>query len=227
MKKIKTLFLTVILMFSMSTGNAQNTLMLNAGSNPSATFSVMQSTPSFVDTIYVPVVLTDSMYVSNLVAYLGNNIGTISNYRIEYGGSGSTPGMVAFNTTTQKFNGIPVTDNLPRRYRLKTAPTSGITLITFWVVGITGTSTGIDKDVKSKSDVKAYPNPATDKLTVDFNATSHIQNIDIFDIQGRVVLSNTDEREIGSNSVKIDVSALNKGIYFVRVGTDTFKVTKQ
>lgn len=33
-------------------------------------------------------------------------------------------------------------------------------------------------------------------------------------------------REIGQNTVKINVSNFSQGIYIVRAGTETFKITK-
>ena len=97
----------------------------------------------------------------------------------------------------------------------------------FYIRGTVGVTTGIGIHHLTKSNLTAYLNPVSDNLTVKFDATAHDQKVSVFDIQGRLVIENIVEREIGSNTLKLDVMPLNAGIYFVRVGTETFKITKQ
>jgi len=58
--------------------------------------------------------------------------------------------------------------------------------------------------------ISVYPNPAGNYIKLHSNKSIDIENIDIIDNLGRVVLS-------ANNDSKIDVSNLNTGIYFVIV----------
>lgn len=55
-----------------------------------------------------------------------------------------------------------------------------------------------------------YPNPARDVLHID--AAEEIINVQIFDIQGKLI-------KTVSGSKQIHVNALTKGVYIVRITT--------
>ncbi|MFZ4583259.1 MAG: PA14 domain-containing protein, partial [Paludibacter sp.] len=57
-----------------------------------------------------------------------------------------------------------------------------------------------------------YPNPATNKLNLN-SGINNVENIKIFDLQGRVVYTNT-EQFSGQKSISI---GLEKGIYFIKL----------
>jgi len=69
-----------------------------------------------------------------------------------------------------------------------------------------------------------YPNPVKDKLY--FNGNEKIQSVQVFDMSGRLVLT---EQSIGM--IQLNVTTLQKGIYLVRVQTDkqlkVFKIVKE
>jgi len=73
------------------------------------------------------------------------------------------------------------------------------------------------------TDIRIYPNPVKDVLTI--KASFSINEINIYDIEGRKVLQ-TVQNEIN----QIDMSALDTGIYFLNLisdsKTETFKVIK-
>jgi hypothetical protein len=85
---------------------------------------------------------------------------------------------------------------------------------------MTGLSTGISTAVFN--DVKIYPNPVTTELTIDFGELL-ISRIDIVDILGRIVMSDIS----AENRKPVDVSALQSGIYFVRIVCDKGVVTEK
>jgi hypothetical protein len=68
---------------------------------------------------------------------------------------------------------------------------------------------GVGIDEVEKIGVMIYPNPVTDKLNIVTNGT--ISNISITDFSGKVVFKGV--------SQSIDISALSKGVYFVKVET--------
>ena len=81
---------------------------------------------------------------------------------------------------------------------------------------------GVDKVLNDEHQVKIYPNPATNNLTVDLSKYNNAQ-ISIIDITGKVVLNTNTTK---STNV-FDVSNLNKGVYFVKIISDNNTITKQ
>ncbi len=65
-----------------------------------------------------------------------------------------------------------------------------------------------------KSAIKMYPNPANSVLNV--NAASAIENVAIYSLLGQEVLS----KSSSDNSVSLDVSGLQSGVYIVKVTND-------
>jgi hypothetical protein len=68
--------------------------------------------------------------------------------------------------------------------------------------------------------ISVYPNPAKDGIIIE-NAALKTENIVIFDLSGRGVLQTPAENG------KINVSHLQPGIYFVKIGTYTGKFVKE
>lgn len=63
------------------------------------------------------------------------------------------------------------------------------------------------------SDIKLYPNPAGDKITISGNQLSEDNNLTIFDITGKKIIT------LSQNNITKthDVSYLSKGIYFLKI----------
>jgi hypothetical protein len=64
------------------------------------------------------------------------------------------------------------------------------------------------------SSLSLFPNPVSDMLTVNFEATSST-SVQLIDLTGKVVRSET--AQAGSVSTQFDVNDLNAGVYFVNV----------
>jgi len=63
--------------------------------------------------------------------------------------------------------------------------------------------------------IKVYPNPALQKIIINFNPQCHSNyNIEIVDVFGFVVKKNTDSNCVNEH-IEIDVSKLKSGIYFI------------
>ena len=68
-----------------------------------------------------------------------------------------------------------------------------------------------------------YPNPANDKVYINLPNFENTCNIEVFDVNGRLVLS----KSINSESSILDISNLHKGIYYIRfLGISTLKIEK-
>jgi len=61
-----------------------------------------------------------------------------------------------------------------------------------------------------KNEVNIYPNPTNHYLNIDIENNTEIQNIEIFNINGQMILKNTFEQNI-------DVSNLKNGLYILRL----------
>ncbi|MCQ2284570.1 MAG: T9SS type A sorting domain-containing protein, partial [Bacteroidales bacterium] len=66
----------------------------------------------------------------------------------------------------------------------------------------------------SENDVEIYPNPAENTLFINFdNNQYNVSNIQLFDINGRLISSEQVEANVNS----INVSNLTSGCYFIRL----------
>ena len=80
------------------------------------------------------------------------------------------------------------------------------------------TNKEIEVDFRKASTINSLsviPNPSTGLFLVQLNskdANAFIQNISIFDLEGRIVYANA----VNSISVNIDLSNLSKGLYFIK-----------
>ena len=65
---------------------------------------------------------------------------------------------------------------------------------------------------------KLYPNPTKDQFTIQTDATQPVlpQTAVLYDIRGLTVFE-TKINAIENNSFTVDISSLNKGIYFVKL----------
>ncbi len=76
-----------------------------------------------------------------------------------------------------------------------------------------------------EEDVRIYPNPAVNYVTLEYNDLSDNAYINVFDAQGKVVL--TQYLTNNSGSAKVDVQDLLGGIYMVRVISEERFITKR
>lgn len=72
----------------------------------------------------------------------------------------------------------------------------------------------------NEKDLKVYPNPIRDEFTVSFNNISDMERpivLQVFDQKGQLVASKTDEAFRSYNEIKMNISQLPSGIYFLHV----------
>lgn len=77
--------------------------------------------------------------------------------------------------------------------------------------------TGISNDLTQN--VKLYPNPATNQITVEAEG---LKSVSVLDMLGKVVFT----LEAGANKETIDISSLGKANYFVKIVTADGEITK-
>ncbi|OUS00038.1 hypothetical protein A9Q86_11380 [Flavobacteriales bacterium 33_180_T64] len=70
-----------------------------------------------------------------------------------------------------------------------------------------------------------FPNPAKGKVTIEMNTSNFGNaNLSLFDIQGKLILEQTISE---GNSVDLDISELQSGLYFVKLNTATKSLVKK
>ncbi len=69
--------------------------------------------------------------------------------------------------------------------------------------------------------VHVYPNPANTSVTIDFNGNNEEVLIEVFDISGKKILSNSYSNYSGS-ALSVDVSELPPGIYQLQLRSQTY-----
>ena len=74
--------------------------------------------------------------------------------------------------------------------------------------------------------VRVYPNPASDVLNIEVNASQASEmSINVYNIMGQNVMSKTASINTGINRPSISTSELSSGIYFVTVKANGFENT--
>ena len=107
------------------------------------------------------------------------------------------------------------------RYRNSDVGTYWLT-VHFDDVSISGNTASVS-DLSSVETIKAYPNPTKGELFIE-NASNQIESIQIIDTRGAVQLNMND---IQHELVKLDLSHLGSGIYFVEVQSQEGIVSKR
>jgi hypothetical protein len=81
-------------------------------------------------------------------------------------------------------------------------------------------------DISSRYEFLIYPNPASKFIIIE-SKTLKDESLQIFDIAGKVVLSSSFREGTTKQYKSIDISALQNGIYFVRIGVQVHKFVKK
>ncbi|WP_196893120.1 T9SS type A sorting domain-containing protein [Aureivirga marina] len=85
-----------------------------------------------------------------------------------------------------------------------------------WRSALYSPNIGIENH-KFLEDIKIYPNPAKDKINIQWNENSNV-SIRLFDQQGRIIKYIKDTPI--NQALEIDLSNYTNGIYFVRINSD-------
>ena len=69
------------------------------------------------------------------------------------------------------------------------------------------------EEIKTGNGITIIPNPSNDKITISSSVITGNTQLSIFNVSGEKVL----ERQLTDNETQLDISALPRGVYFVRV----------
>ena len=82
---------------------------------------------------------------------------------------------------------------------------------------------GVNTSVDDNS-FRIYPNPATDKITIEYYRSKVEQvQIKLYSMEGRLLL----EKTCKSNEMQIDVSGFSKGVYIVEIQSENSGIARQ
>ena len=82
--------------------------------------------------------------------------------------------------------------------------------------------TGIYEEVENLPEVKLFPNPCSDILTIDLLGQEKME-IELVDVTGRIISKHMPKHQ----QLQIDLSAYSSGIYFVRIVSKSGILTKK
>lgn len=84
----------------------------------------------------------------------------------------------------------------------------------------------VENSINPMTTVRAYPNPASDMMTIEINASMASEmTINIFNITGQNVMNKNVNVNAGINNTQINVSELGSGVYFCSVNANGFNKT--
>ena len=164
--------------------------------------------------IYYDSLHKDSIYSLKISKDILNNTDLLTSHSIDVGDS-----IFAFYYITAADSSRPAINN-----------TVGERII------FSEAEVGIQELQKVEKNINIYPNPATNNLSINIQDLQDYRNKEliIYDIYGRVVrktkqYTQTDSHEQSSryNTIKIDISNLEKGVYFVKIGSAVGRFVKE
>lgn len=151
----------------------------------------------------------DFNFCDNFGCYSPISEGTSETFKLKKGESGPLKGDFIFNGT--KGNGQV-------KVVVKSVSNSNIT-DTFTMIA-TSWATGLN-DIKKTADVSFYPNPAKDVITIKQNSNKQTE-VAIYNVLGSKVKTIT----VGAGENALNISDLQKGMYFIRYTENGALVSK-
>lgn len=121
------------------------------------------------------------------------------------------------NSANVNVSGLSTVGTYTFRYTV--AGTAPCTAVTSDVDVVVASITSINSVLNSM--VEIYPNPATDNLVIDITKVDGSKSVKLVDMLGRVVFEAANE-----NTLNVEMSNLNKGMYFVHIQSESGNLIK-
>lgn len=97
----------------------------------------------------------------------------------------------------------------------------------FWIVKLDNTNVGIP-NITELLAVNIFPNPASTQLNIRYKLISSEEaQLNVYDVSGKRAISTTVSSAIGDNYLRLNVSELNSGIYFVELNQNGHSSRRQ
>jgi hypothetical protein len=191
-------------------GNAISVTGLNFGSRSTSTgpkaFAIRSSVDNYTTNIATGTLTNTSAWALKLNSVnISTAIGTAVTFRIYgYNGTGSN----IANTANWRIDDISVLGS-----------SNGFNATSCYNLNVsTGAANFKSTQSYGNSNISIYPNPAHQMLNVDFSSdhTSPFQ-IKVLDQLGRIIINKNTNVVQGKNTILINVSRLQKGIYYLKI----------
>ncbi|MGV9012981.1 MAG: PKD domain-containing protein [Flavobacteriales bacterium] len=83
-------------------------------------------------------------------------------------------------------------------------------------------------DLSSIAELKLWPNPVSNELNITFNSVrAGTSTVSVMDMDGRTMLDEVRTVAFGSNTVKLNTAALAPGLYLLRIGDGTQRISQR
>jgi len=182
--------------------------------------TVTDGTCSTTDTINVsinPLPSADSINVGEnggcSFAFSGENIADATGYNWNFGdGSPNTDDATATHTYTSNDEYVVV---------LTLTNDCGTTTLT---TTVNCSGVGIKEVDLGKDELKLYPNPTADNVTIENTSNLNMEYITVFNVLGQVVYQNTPQ---SANKHQLNVGKMASGLYTVRIKTNKGMVVRK
>lgn len=129
--------------------------------------------------------------------------------------SGGTPSYTYVWNTSPTQNTDTAKNLAAGKYRVTVTDSKGCTKVDSVVVVVSGI-----QDVEKENFGKIYPNPTSGKVTIETSNLSGAVDLQVIDLIGRVVYEEKVSAD-RSKSIQLDLSALEKGNYILKIQSAT------
>lgn len=136
-----------------------------------------------------------------------------------YNSAGTQIGSGLSSTATEN---VTIANLAVGTYTIQVIGYNGANSPTCYTLNVARTSASIADNRNAELNYTLYPNPTKDKLSITSSDPTEIRTVEVMDMNGKVLSTH---QLSGSNAV-IDVSDVSTGIYFVKIVSETEKVTQ-
>lgn len=111
---------------------------------------------------------------------------------------------------------------VPTKSGLYTVKATDVNGCEAFSTGYTLTITALEEEIVSETTAKIFPNPATDKIRVEYRSPNQTKSVyaEVMNMFGMILTSKNLVKTNGIYTADIDVSKQNQGKFFVRIITD-------
>jgi len=185
------------------------------------TFTTLpEDTPEPCD---VPTNLHTTDIQNEAIAIAWDANANVSSWNIRYSTVGGSWNTATSNTNSYTITGLTgLTD-----YEIQVQANCGDGNLSEWSSSITAQTTNVGIEEHLLNSISLYPNPANDVVNVQCTMNNvQLEGIEVIDVYGKVVRTIVGTNNYSPMPIRINISGLANGMYFVRVTTDEGVVTK-
>ena len=184
------------------------------------TFTTLEAV---VEPCNTPTGLTANVIAKDNIVIVWDNDANVNSWNIQY----RQVGVTNWNTGNSTTNTYTITGLTPEtQYEIQVQADCGDGNLSDWTAAITHTTQpdGIENHLSNS--ITLFPNPAKDAINVQCTM-NNVQSVEVIDVYGKVVRTVVETVHAPFLPIRINVSGLANGMYFVRVTTEEGTVTKR